>query len=507
MNPNLKHLVIVVAMTIFVAVLYQRIPGTYFCGYDDFNEIHRAAFEETKQPIRILTATHFNSYKYRPLSHALNFVTYKLSNGSATLFRIRNVLFHLMNIALVYGIGWLLLKSYLTSGAAALLFGVHPLVNQPLVAASFTIPGAHIGFLFSIFCFVLAVNKKKGWSMWLCLALFASWLAILTYESSISTFPIMIAYLVIRCATQRKMPVSPVFLKAFALGTVLVVGSYLGMRTLFVEVAAKQAVPSIQTMTKAAVMYSASLVLPVDSVLANEWFGAPLPSEIQFGAIPKVWLALFLVVIFATIVVVMLRKQIIERLYSSEWASLLFLLAASILSLLPYIVLTPKPSETYVYLTVAFFGLFVCGLLKALLAVSEQGPRRTVYIAVVGVLAISFSCATWVRNNRVVKCGVTAERIVTGLRQERLEKGPVSVTLAASPNEPLSRRYGIYGWRGIDTIGEPGMKSAVQWANDNEQLKVKVEPPGSYSEDCNSAGRICLWVHDDGTVVDAHSSK
>src|ERR1043165_2746801 len=136
----MKHWFGILIVLIFVGVIYVRIPSTYFCGYDDWNENNRAAFEEKKDPVRLLTATHFNSYKYRPLSHTLHYLTYWFGHGNPMLFRIRNVGCHLLNVLLVYGIGMLLFKDQMVSIPAALLFGVHPLANQPIVAASFTIP-------------------------------------------------------------------------------------------------------------------------------------------------------------------------------------------------------------------------------------------------------------------------------------------------------------------------------------------------------------------------------
>ena len=44
--------------------------------------------------------------------------------------------------------------------------------------------------------------------------------------------------------------------------------------------------------------------------------------------------------------------------------------------------------------------------------------------------------------------------------------------------EPGSHRYGMYGWRGVDTIGYTAVESAVQLVNGNETLKARVMTSG-----------------------------
>ncbi|MGZ3543114.1 MAG: hypothetical protein ACXVAF_18335, partial [Vulcanimicrobiaceae bacterium] len=56
MNPGLlaagsialrKHLVLIGIVTLLVALVYARVSGAWFCGYDDFNESYRAAFQDS----------------------------------------------------------------------------------------------------------------------------------------------------------------------------------------------------------------------------------------------------------------------------------------------------------------------------------------------------------------------------------------------------------------------------------------------------------------------------
>ncbi|HEY2974429.1 MAG TPA: glucosyltransferase domain-containing protein [Pyrinomonadaceae bacterium] len=503
----MKRWVGILAILTFVGLLYARIPNTYFCGYDDFNENNRAAFEEKKEPLRLLTATHFNSYKYRPLSHTLHYATYWLGNGNPMLFRIRNVGCHLLNVLLIYGIGMLLLDDKLTSSAGALLFGVHPLANQPIVAASFTIPAAHLAFLFALFAFLYSLKKSPGNLVWLGLGLISAWLSLLTYESSISVFALMFGYLILRFLILRERNVNRSYLIVLTMGSLLLIGSYFGLRRLFVTVAAKQAVPSLKTLVTSSAMYTGALLSPIDSVLANSWLGTPLPSELNLHGITMAWrvglVGLGLVsVVLLVFVVRTLRRKLDRPLLTVQ----LFLFSAVVLSVLPLIVFTPKPSETYIYLSVAFGALLFSSILGVLFD-SRNPLERRIFTVIVVLLTVSFSCATWVRNGRVANCGVTAERIISQLKEDRLKQGTWNVWLAAAPGEPRGQRYGIYGCRGIDTIGEPGMESALRVTNGNEMLTARVTDAALIYSACEGPNALCLVVHDDGRVDELNKSS
>lgn len=500
MSQTVRHVLTVLSILAFVAVLYSRIPRTYLCGYDDFIEIHRAAFEDTRNPEHAFTTTHFGSYKYRPLNRIITVLTYWAGDGNPAFFRIRNVFWHLVNTLLVYAIAWVLFRSFSISAAAALLFGVHPLANQPVVAASFTITIAHAGVLFSLLCFLLSVKKNGGSLIWLCVALLSAWSGIWNYESSVSAFALMFAYLIIHFAFTRRSLVNRRFLLVLTIGTLILVGSYIAMRVGFVTMGAKNAVPTAKTMVKSALMDTVALSSPIDPVLANDWFGAPLPSEIRLGSLVKLWWLVLLLGGCAVLLVFLLRRSLVEHLRASDWPNVLFLLAAVILSLLPFVVLTNKPSETYLYLSVAFTALLFASVLQTLLRAASSRTGSLVFAVAVGVLVVSFSCATWVRNNRVADCGNTAKRMLSSLRLEKLEKDRWSIYLAAAPNEPRSRRYGLYGWRGIDTVGETALQPALQLVNNNEQLAARLVMSDFDETVCVASQDLCFWVHDDGTV-------
>ncbi|MCM3902353.1 MAG: hypothetical protein ND866_11655, partial [Pyrinomonadaceae bacterium] len=154
----MKHVTILAALLMATGLTYWRLPSAYFCAYDDFVEVHRAAFEDTRDPARVFTTTHFSSYKYRPLNRGINLLTYWAGTGQPSYFRTRNLVSHLLNVVLVYLIAWLLFRSVSISSVAALLFGLHPLANQAVAGAVMTNTAAHSMFLIALAAFLLSLK-------------------------------------------------------------------------------------------------------------------------------------------------------------------------------------------------------------------------------------------------------------------------------------------------------------------------------------------------------------
>jgi hypothetical protein len=499
MPPPIKHLLIIAAVLLVVGLVYMRIPGTYFCGYDDFLEVHRAAFEDTADPKRVFTTTHFESYKYRPLNRALNLVTYWSGHGDASFFRTRNVLFHLLNIVLVYALAWVLFRRWLTSFTAALLFGLHPLANQAVVGSVMTNTAAHACLLFSLLCFLFSLKKGWGRFVWLPLALIVGWIGVLTYEAAIVVYPMMFAYLVVHYLLTRERLVNWSYVLALTIGSVVCIVAYFAIRAQFVPYSARQAVPGLRTIVKSTAMYTVSLLLPIDWVMANEWFGTPLPSQIGRDTLGPLWLGLaFCAVIIAAVVAWFLLRRFVKQLPMAARSNVLFLLVCVAGVISPLLIFTDKPSETYMYLPVAFAALFVGMFLETVFGQSKSGGRG--FFVAVGLLAVLFGCATWVRNNRVKRCGDTAQQIVSSLRQNKLKDGIWFLWLAADPKDPRPVRYGMYGWSNVYTLGETGVQPAAQLVNKNKGLVATVVEPAFFDNHCTNSHDICLWVYKDGVV-------
>ncbi len=130
------------------------------------------------------------------------------------------------------------------------------------------------------------------------------------------------------------------------------------------------------------------------------------------------------------------------------------------------------------------------------------------YAAVILVLVGLFGAAAWVRNQRVAQCGETAHRIVAGLPGPSSMNGVRTVYFSNVAGEPATRRYGLYGFRGINTIGhgewaDVAVTSLLQWVYRNEAVTGKVVEPQELTAMCEPASSphpVCLQVHWDGRV-------
>jgi hypothetical protein len=506
-QSRFADIAILAGILLFVALVYSRIPGASYCGFDDFLEQHRLEGSLAKPLISDFTVQYYEGYKYRPLLWVTNRITYEWGSGSPVAFRTRNVAFHLANLVLLYSIAMLLFHSRMVAAAAALLCGVHPLVNQSVVGAMWTIVECAFLLLSSLLLFLLSVRQKRRWFLLLALSLFCGWLGILSYEACISIFGLIYGYLGIRLLFARTPPVDRRFAVALVALTVLSLGLYFGLRAMYLQPGRPHPF-GLAPIVKNFAIYAASPLFLIDPVMANQWLDTPLPSEVARGHITGAWIALTAAPLGCLLVALSIfHKRIVARLKRMEWPELTFLLLAIPISLSPFLLFNSHASETYLYVPMALFVLFMSRTLCALL-VEDGGPNwKFNYGVVMGVLLILYGSATWVRNERVVECGSAARQLLTSFPPE-LNQGAWRIALAAAAGEPASRPYGMYGYRGVHTLGfgdygAEAVQLAIQHACHNGQLTVAVVTPAELIAIGASPGdrERCFWVHWDGRLT------
>ena len=263
-----------------VAAFYAQVSTAFFCGYDDFTETNRAAFEDAANPSRIFTQTHFGTPKYRPGQRGLTYLSWHWGQHDPKAFRFRNLAFHLLSVALVYGITFLLSRSRRAAAGAALLFGLHPLANQVIVASVFGNTEAYAMLLAAFFLFLYSLEKDVSWGWPLAGCFLAIWLALFTYESTIVVFGFIWVYFAL--ARIRGLRTPPGYVTALTSGSGLVlVGSSWSGGCLSPRLPHWFRCPS-SSETRSSI--SGSLLLPLDSVFANRFLGTPLPSELAFSS-------------------------------------------------------------------------------------------------------------------------------------------------------------------------------------------------------------------------------
>jgi hypothetical protein len=494
-----KHLAAIGLIAIAVFICYARVTTAYFCGFDDFVELHRAMTEDTQEPARIFTTTHFDTSKYRPLQRGLTYIAWQIDPQSPLALRIRNVVFHVIGVCLLYGIVWLLTRDRAVAAAASLLFGLHPLANQPVVAAVWANTTANAILLASFFFFLCSLpeNRRKPWP-WLAACFGAILVALFTYEAAIVIFGFIYGYLAIRWWT--KLPASRGYLLGVAAGSAAVLLPFFTVRHMVVT--QRTGSVALPVIVKNLVMNLAAMAMPVDTILANTLWDTPLPSELVIPMRTLVVAAAIAAVVIAAAAFLVFRQPACRAwLKSLPWPLLLFLAGALLFSLGPFLAFTPHASETYLYLPVVFYTILLCLLVRRLL----PGPRA--YIAAVSVLAVLGAAGVWARNQRVIDCGTIARNILTHLPVANWRAGDWRIRLASLPDMLTPSMYGIYGYSGLSTLeredsGIRAAECAVRLAARNPQIQVDIVSPEEIRRDCSAPG-TCFWVSASGNVQDA----
>jgi len=489
------HIVALSFVLLIVGTIYVPLGSAYFCGYDDFLETHRAVYEDEPDPVRMFTTTHYNTPKYRPLNRGLNLITYLLGDGNPAAFRIRNIAFHLVSVAAVYGLAFWLFETRIMAVAASLLFGVHPLANQPVAGAVMTNTTANAFVLLSLFLFLRAMKGARRPVVALGTSLAALWLSLFFYEAGIVALGLMYGYIVVESLRQKRLMVSRRLLSVLVLGTVLVCGSFFGVRKMFVTQPSVP-VPSA-IMVRSLAMYVVALLLPIDPVLAHDYLHTPLPSQIRVNDVIIAAMAMVVIAIAAGGIVVALRRNSIRiKLTRLPWSHIVFLAGGAIFLLLPFLLFTDHPSETYLYPSVALWILVGLIFLRALLR------KPGAFGAVIALFVLLNAAATWNRNAHVTVCGAAARRILSELPVEGSPDGSKQILLADFPTDPPVVRYGLYGYHGLASIDVGGplstsAQSAAQTFVRNHSIRVNAVTPDRVSTSCPPSS-ACFWVHADG---------
>ncbi len=499
-----KRILALAAVLLAVSLPYLQLTKAYFVGYDDFHVAHRAAFEDSQQPSRIFTTQHFGSPKYRPLDRLINFISYRVGHGDPFAFRARNLFCHLLNCAVVFVLGILLFDSTSIAAIGAALFGLNPLAHRPVAAAGWTTTGAASLVLIGVVLGLWSYRAGKHELRWLMLAIAVLLIGVLVYEADVSAVGIIFLYFALDTLHSRRIRVRKSWLWTLLLSSMFLVAFLVGSRAVILR-GTSQPVAPLAIIAKSAVMYIVALLLPLDPLLANQWFGTPLVSEIPLnGMSPALMAVLGVCGVGLVALVLFVVSRILQRHPSNlcfvNWT---FLLGAAGISILPLLVFNTHASESYLYLPVAFTMLLLSSILS--------GLRRThpvVSYLVLGLLFASFACATWARSQRVIHSATIAKRILSELPYNNWRQGEWRIRLANAPGYTLPHRYGLYTYQGLDTIGIgdgiASVQRALQLQTDNENgVLVDVLSAQEMSQECspaNSIAKPCFWIYPDGRV-------
>lgn len=514
MSLSRQHVISLVGILLLVAAAYGPVSDANYCSFDDFDEVHRAAFIDAERPSLIFTTSHFDTYKYRPLNRGMNYATFLADDGGPAAFRIRNLLFHLANVALVCFLATLLLHSPGVGLISALLFGLHPMANQSVIGAVMTNTMAYTAYLAALVMFFASIQSRRAPRLWMTAALISAAIGLWTYDSNIVVFALPVIFIAMWWILKREWPIDRK-LAVFAIaGSALVVGSYMLVRMIVIPAGFSEVssdAPSVLGMLKSLVMYIGALVSPVDSVLAHAWFGTPLPPDLMSAPSALAVLAGLALLSGVALAIWLWRWSSAHRdtLRRAEWPSVVFLTIGLVLPLAPVLVFSSHASETYLYPSAAFFSILMAYAGVTLAATYSRGGQR-LFAASLIVLVVLFGAAVLARNQRVEQCGVIANQIVKALLQQRPASGDWSVVLA-STSDDLPTPYGYYRFQGLTTIGDGptasrAMTHALQLATRSRTLTARVVSLTELTARCTTAQASapsmekCFLVTPDGNL-------
>lgn len=474
-------------------VAYLPLLGSYYCGFDDFTEIYKAAFEDNDSPSRMFTTTHQGTPKYRPLNRALTWATYRLGEGAAGVYRMRNLAGHVLCAYAIFQLASLGGQSVAGAGLTALAFAVHPLAHQTVAAASWTNSSAYAAALWSWYLLASAWGLKRplrrilGGSVLLLAALFS-------YEATIVIAGPMALTLAWR-RWRKESPAAgwPALAVPLAAGVAGAIACLFVARSIFVGGRMPMTPPLI--IVKNLALYLGSMTLPVDLLLLNSWVGLPLPSQLASNPSSLAVLGLLCLapLIAAGLLWVYARRQAQP---STIW--LWIWLATIPMALSPFLINTDHASETYLYLAVAALCLLVGGALERWIQ-----PRPAVAVAAV-FLALALP-GTWARSGRVSACAATASEILKSLPLDSWRTGQPLLYFSDEDGYVQPPRFGLYNTHGLGTIdvqadNVPVLQSALRVATGNLALNARALGAGDFAQACLNPLAECYKVSGRGVV-------
>ncbi len=169
LKDNWLHLLILSLLVIFT---YAFFLNNAFVS-DDIAEI--------VQKPEIANFSRVLMFPTGPIRHIIYWAAFHINGLSPIVFRLSNIVFHLLSTYLVYIILFLIYKSKKISFFAASLFAIHPALSETVLWISGGIYTQYtFFFLLSFLLYILSVNSKKAY-----------WCSVISYLFSLMSHPQM----------------------------------------------------------------------------------------------------------------------------------------------------------------------------------------------------------------------------------------------------------------------------------------------------------------------------
>jgi hypothetical protein len=368
---------------------------------------------------------------------------------------------------------------------------------------------ADLCLFLAFFLFQISLRPGRYQIPALVACLLVGSIGVLTYDPVIFLYGLMPLYLGTRMLIDRKRP--PIgYLLTLAGIAIVFLAIWFSLRAAYLPHRRPEITP-LATVLSVGMVYVVGVLQVFDPILATDLVGTPLPREALFGqfGITLGWIVVVtLPALTMLIALLATMRRWRANLTRKDWLLFACLLIAWVGSLVPYLFFSTHPSETYNYVGIAFLLWIAVRVLSAITTpAGGSQPNIRVFASVVGVVGLLYGAATLDRNLRVRNCGDIVGNIFQQLPKAELEHGKWDVVFANSPDEQQTRMYGMYGYKGIDTVGygqygAPGIPDAVRFVTGNPEISAQALPTEDFIRRCASPqpNQLCFWVHSNGDL-------
>lgn len=486
-----RRLVLYYAISVLlIFAAYAPTLTFYVAGGDNFDEIWVARFVDSEHPQAIFTMP-ITQNRYRPLDRLANFVTYQAAGFDPFAFRLRNLCAHLVAAALFGLLFGAVTNRRQLGPLAALLFGIYPGNNLPVVFAITTKTLFGICFLLTCFVWWRVWRTRRATTGNWALLLLLSLLTIAFHEQGLALLGVAVLVCSLLSRIDRQQWRRWVIFGVSLVAVTLVM--YVGTRAA-AGLSPGAPLGSVSSTLKYSAASAVSLLTPVDFFLL---FGKGVVTNTQSSipalATPGRYLLPVGVLLGGLLTTLgLIVWSVIYRLRTRDSKgvhSIGFFACGAVLTLLPVLpFIITAYSEVYNYMPSAFV---LAGLLYMLLpSLYIQPPTflRRYSVALLGLVVVSYGAATLYRNATLGEVAGQTRTVVQDIVRLVPNPSPNSrFILVNQPGLATDVGYSIYGFQGAGTLEDAVPTALGLIYNRRDVSGVLVRDRTTLSLECSRA--------------------
>lgn len=435
-------------------ISYRVLLNRGFTDADDYLEVHRAVVTDIPNPSQIFLTAHYGN-RYRPINRLLTAMTTHYGDANAEPFLIRNLLFHLFSVALVFGISMTIMNDLWIATLATCLFAFHPANVNVISVAVFTHTLGTMMILLAILILMEHKTRRLNCNWWI-LVIVGLLLATATFsnEMYLWVIPIYALFLLWQFVQRKRL----VFL-AVAMMMLLTLCGYFILRQSVVQEGSVTAVgryglQPLSQITRNVAMFAIGSGNALDYLLFFNPVDKTVPTRLAELVTPGFSISLFSTLLvfgftFWGVLILFIKKPRYEVTRFTLVFIMLFILSISVVSV------GTLASDTYLYISTPFLaiaqGLILFDLLKNISPHWHykkviQGLIVLFAVAVILVRAIGVDYRNSIlddKANRISYLQSELWRATAGFVGDRI----AFISPCAPPHG-----YSIYGGRGMVLI-------------------------------------------------------